>query len=210
MKVFYTRVNAPLQYDEFNAYVSKLPFEIAQNIRRFRRWQDAHLSLFGKLLLEYGLMNYAYGNQKLANVLIDKYDRPYFEGGPFFNISHSSSYVVCVIDNKFPVGIDIEKSSNIDVSEYKDQWTNQEFVSVTESCNSIRQFYVYWTRKEAILKADGRGLSVPLNEINVFDHEAIVNDKIWHLREVDIDAEYVCHVAYGEKIVEFEKSYVKF
>jgi len=210
MKIFYTRVEVQLQYDEFNAYVSKLPFEMALNIKRFRRWQDAHLSLFGKLLLEHALINYAHGNQKLANVVIDKHDKPYFEGGPFFNISHSADYVVCVLDNKVPVGIDIEKSVNIDFFEFKDQWTHQESRRITESYNSMRQFYVYWTRKEAIIKADGRGLSVPLNKISVLDQKAIVNGKVWHLREVDIDVEYVCHVACGEKIDEFQKVYVKF
>ena len=91
--------------------------------------------------------------------------KPYFLSNCeiFFNISHSSNYVACVIGNR-PVGIDIEKASKgrqnlakrfFDVSEA--EWIKE--------CDSDERFFRIWTLKEAYGKATGQGVLDILDKI---------------------------------------------
>lgn len=81
----------------------------------------------------------------------------------FFNISHSSNYVVCAIGDK-PVGIDIEKARKgrqnlakrfFDISEA--EWIKE--------CDSDQRFFRIWTLKEAYGKATGQGVLDILDKI---------------------------------------------
>ena len=91
--------------------------------------------------------------------------KPYFLSNCeiFFNISHSSNYVACVIGNR-PVGIDIEKARKgrqnlakrfFDVSEA--EWIKE--------CDSDERFFRIWTLKEAYGKATGQGVLDILDKI---------------------------------------------
>ena len=81
----------------------------------------------------------------------------------FFNISHSSNYVACVIGDR-PVGIDIEKAREgrqnlakrfFDISEA--EWIKE--------CDSDERFFRIWTLKEAYGKATGQGVLDILGKI---------------------------------------------
>lgn len=58
------------------------------------------------------------------------------------------------------------------------------------------QFFNYWTKKEAVIKADGRSLNIPLKKINVAFDVVWIKNKKWHLLyNVLITNEYSCHLA---------------
>ena len=91
--------------------------------------------------------------------------KPYFSSNCeiFFNISHSSNYVACVIGTR-PVGIDIEKTREgrqnlakrfFDISEA--EWIKE--------CDSDERFFRIWTLKEAYGKATGQGVLDILGKI---------------------------------------------
>ena len=91
--------------------------------------------------------------------------KPYFLSNReiFFNISHSSNYVACVIGDR-PVGIDIEKARKgrqnlvkrfFDISEA--EWIKE--------CDSDQRFFRIWTLKEAYGKATGQGVLDILDKI---------------------------------------------
>lgn len=90
--------------------------------------------------------------------------KPYFcQIVKFFNISHSSNYVACVIGDR-PVGIDIEKARKgrqnlakrfFDISEA--EWIKE--------CDSDQRFFRIWTLKEAYGKATGQGVLDILDKI---------------------------------------------
>ena len=91
-----------------------------------------------------------------------------------FNVSHSRGYVVVVISLQ-PVGVDIERFQRLaDKPESVDRLlsrvltdSEQEFFG--ELPDSVRAEYIirFWTAKEAVLKANGRGLSAGMNKVNV-------------------------------------------
>lgn len=86
--------------------------------------------------------------------------------GLSFNISHSGGYVLLAVANR-RVGVDVEQwRSNVDIHQLaqrfycEEEW--QELRQVAGS-KQTQAFFRCWTRKEAIVKAVGKGLLVPLS-----------------------------------------------
>jgi 4'-phosphopantetheinyl transferase len=80
------------------------------------------------------------------------------------SISHSGDHVVVALSTAGPVGIDVEADKSID-------WEPLVPIVCTpaeeQHVAAARDLYVYWTRKEAVLKAGHCGLSIPLTEVVV-------------------------------------------
>lgn len=107
----------------------------------------------------------------------DLYGKPYLEGYKdfFFNLSHSNQWIVCVIDVA-PVGIDVEEIQPIDLDIAKKFFSLHEQYQLfwQPEDKKIPFFYDIWTMKEAVIKADGRGLYIPLNSFSVCVLEGII------------------------------------
>lgn len=116
-----------------------------------------------------------------------------------FNISHSGAYVVCALCPAGRVGIDIEEIRPIDIPDFIAQMTRNQWESLMASKNRLEAFFSLWTQKEAVIKADGRGIAIPLNEIIVEGEKAFLADDIWRMKEVRIVDGYCCHLATNRK-----------
>ena len=205
MTIVYYTFCKQLPEDEYEKAVSLLPDVMRKSIDKFRRWQDAHSFLYGRLLLKHGMLKLGY-EDSLELMEKTQYGKPYFPHETFsFNISHSEDYVVCVIstDEKKNIGIDIEKIKPIVLDHYSSVLTAQEKNNIT----SDKHFYKYWTRKEAVIKADGRGLQIPLSTIDATQVNIEFEDKLYFLLKIDIDTEYEMHLASSEKIEEYSLQY---
>jgi 4'-phosphopantetheinyl transferase len=75
------------------------------------------------------------------------------------------------------IGIDIELIQYIDINYYRHFISNSEWNSITNDDAFIRRFYHYWTIKESVMKADGRGLSTPSQDIISHSEHATVYNK---------------------------------
>jgi 4'-phosphopantetheinyl transferase len=93
-------------------------------------------------------------------------DRPL----PELSISHSGDKIAVAVTDGLPVGVDVEQERDVQV---------QDLVRMTLSAGELdafaavrtadrdAAFFTYWSRKEALLKATGRGLSIPMTRITV-------------------------------------------
>jgi 4'-phosphopantetheinyl transferase len=88
-----------------------------------------------------------------------------------FNISHSGEMAVMAFSYGRNVGIDIEfVRENIDHESLSERFFSRAEVLVLKSLDEkdrLRCFYETWTRKEAFIKAVGKGLSIPLDQFDV-------------------------------------------
>jgi 4'-phosphopantetheinyl transferase len=139
----------------------------------------------------------------LARILYSPEERPYFEDGPDFNISHSGTLVACIIgpSDRSRVGIDLEEKKSIDIDDFRGQFTAREWEMIRQDGDPLQMFYHLWTAKEALIKADGRGLQIPLSEVVVGEGGggvAKIGKNNWFLSLYEISAGYTCHVA-GER-----------
>ena len=125
----------------------------------------------------------------------NEHDKPFLKNYPgwYFNISHSKTAVCCVLSRK-EMGIDIEE-----VGEYKESLAayicnDKELESLHDSENKADDFYKLWTRKEAVFKMIGSGITNDIKDILDTPYVNITSlkvDNIWltvvhrHQSEVD-------------------------
>jgi 4'-phosphopantetheinyl transferase len=91
--------------------------------------------------------------------------------GPHFNITHSEELAVIALSAEVPLGVDVEKLDRV----VDQTLLRPGFASLTERVAfaamvpAFRQQALlhWWTRKEALLKALGSGLSLPLDGFDV-------------------------------------------
>ena len=170
--------------------------EFQQRVLKYRRWQDVQLSLLGRLLLKHGFstMNEIFYDQEIE---MTKYNKPFLPGSQVhFNISHSGNIAICTLTDRSSIGIDVELKKKIDVQDFKSQMTSKEWMRVSGSSDSQSAFYEYWTQKEAVIKAHGHGLSLPLKSFVINDNYTIIKGTIFQCKEIQLDPSYLCYVAW--------------
>ncbi len=190
----------PLSDESYDLYISLLPEREQNKVKAFRRWEDATASLIGKALLVKGLSAIGYQQFKLHDLQYSIYNRPFLAGGLDFNIAHSGSYVVCAISEHCRVGIDIEKIQTQDLDPFNYTLNAAELDSILSSETPYELFYNTWTKKEAITKADGRGLGLNLDRIDSTAGNVFLDGMVWYTQKVDISPDYVANVAFNNNL----------
>lgn len=207
--ILYTFFSRRFEPDVFDYYLSQIPGSMQEKVLKYRRWQDAQSSLLGKILLMRGLKKYGFGKDVLEDIQYTSYNRPFFKDNIFFNISHSGNCVICAISRDFELGIDVEEIRPIIINDFNSQFNAAELNTIYTSEDRLFAFYNLWTKKEAVIKADGRGMSVPLKNI-IFKNsgEALLNERQWHVKQIDLDNMYCIHLASAaspDNRISFEK-----
>jgi 4'-phosphopantetheinyl transferase len=84
------------------------------------------------------------------------------------SISHSGELIGVAATDGVPVGLDVESASrraDAGLIEYALSPAEREAVAGLSETERSAAFFVYWTRKEAVMKATGKGLKIPLQSI---------------------------------------------
>jgi len=100
------------------------------------------------------------------------YGKPVLHDQPLeFNLSHSGDFALIAIAPERKVGVDVERirsgiSSHVIAQQY---FSTSEFAELQSLPLEQREaaFFTCWTRKEAYIKAQGLGLSLPLESFDV-------------------------------------------
>lgn len=166
-----------------------------KKIMNYRRWQDAQLSLLGRVLLIKGMkaLNYKFNE---SHMKYTKYNKPYLsESDIKFNISHSGDVVICALTLLGDIGIDIEKIAPIKITDFKSHMTTNEWQLMCDSNNVEDSFFNFWTQKEAVIKAHGKGLSIPLKSFEIQNNKTMIARENFFLKEIKIKDGYKCHLA---------------
>jgi len=91
-------------------------------------------------------------------------DTPYH-----FNLAHSHGAVACIVGRDREIGVDVEflkrPAASHDVAARVCAPDELEDVNAAEESERQERFLVYWTLKEAYLKARGLGISLPLSDV---------------------------------------------
>jgi 4'-phosphopantetheinyl transferase len=92
----------------------------------------------------------------------EQHGRPFLPGTDLHaSITHSGDLVGLALTAVAPVGLDVERISDVDLDGLS------RMVLHPDERAGPDDFFVYWTRKEAVVKATGDGLRVPLAQVRV-------------------------------------------
>jgi 4'-phosphopantetheinyl transferase len=209
LSIYYTQkseVMTPLFWEWCR---QQLPMNIRDKIERKASRDKIQTSLLGYLLLKESLRRN--GLHKAIDLIKQSpQGRPSITQNFDFNISHSDQYAVCAFSKEYSIGIDIEKIKPISLEFLRNFFNQDEWAEMQEGENSQESFYRLWTKKEAVVKADGRGLNVPLKEILIKNNQGYVERVQWFLQEIPLDQHYMMHVATNEPIKEYQRIKISF
>jgi len=201
MLISYLSIDVLITNANFEALKRLIPGSFITKNDRFHKFQDRQRNLFGLLLLMRSWHNLFDESLNLENIKTSKFNRPYLPNSLVdFNISHSGDFVVCVLSADSRVGIDIEQKKDVDLKDFTRTMNSDQWTEIHTSNNPLDTFFKYWSMKESVIKADGRGLSIPLTEI-ILDKDRVSYDgNLWHLYPFKIDASHNGCVASNNKI----------
>ncbi len=181
--------------------------------RRFARDRDRAVASRG--LLRWFLGRYLELSPADIVVLRGPYGKPYLADASTclrFNLTHSGGLALFAFVFGREVGIDLQKRTAIDLQDL----LSARFLTAGE-VRSLQRLPVQlreesalrcWTRKEALVKAMGLGMSAPLDDIEVTvapSHPAVVRvhggraaARRWWMTDLELGPEYAaCAVAQG-------------
>lgn len=165
-------VNTDVSDATFSSLQSNLSPEEMQRAHRFVFEKDrvvytvVHGAL--RLLLEHYLQRPASSFSFESNA----FGKPYLKQEKLeFNLSHSGEIGLCAFSRNSKIGVDVERTRNdINLVELATKFFSKLEVKdllETKREKQLDAFYRCWTRKEAFIKAHGKGLSIPLDSFTV-------------------------------------------
>ncbi len=149
----------------FDRLLQKVSKERQEKVDRLKLYDKKCQSLAVELLLRKVLVSYFNINE--SDIVIEKTPegKPFLKGdrGLFISLSHCDGLVAVAVSD-CEVGVDAECVRNIDSKIAKRFFTEseQEYVFKTDDATTDR-FFEVWTRKEAMAKKRGVGLSADMS-----------------------------------------------
>lgn len=196
VNIYLTKFEQPLTHKLWEEYSKLLPPDMKEHNMRFIRWQDRHSHLLGKLLLLKGIKGLNFTCDVLENIQYNSYQRPFLSGSNIdFNISHSGKYVLCAIGENLQVGIDIEEIKKNSLEDFQKVMTSKQWDIINNAPEPYKEFFKFWTIKESVIKADGRGLSIPLDELEIDNNTVNYDGRLWYITELNLDNQYAASIA---------------
>ena len=184
--------------DRIRAAVERIPPGFRQRLTAYRRWQDRQAGILGRRLLDELHRKLLGQDAGPAAPTLDAYRRPYLPAHPDFdfNISHTDGLVACVAAvGGGRVGVDVERKGAVDITEFRRVFTAREYDRLNPLPDPTDEFYRLWTRKEAVMKADGRGFYLDAASIDCLSEAVTIGGRAYAVRPLAVPAGFAAHVA---------------
>jgi 4'-phosphopantetheinyl transferase len=182
-----------------------LNFAELNRAERFHKELDKNRFIICRSILKIILAAHTQLDAKNIHLDYQFNKKPYLASHPslHFNISHSEDFAVIAISHN-KVGIDIEYlSEDFNFKELlSDVFKDDEILEIQNATNKKQAFYTLWTRKEAFVKALGKGIDDDFKFIPCLDGEysldssLLKNNENWQVCSFDLADQYLAAVAF--------------
>lgn len=213
------RISLDLMPDSVKLFESTLSADEAERAARFHFEVDKNRFIVAHGALRNILSRYLQNNSAELNFSLNQYGKPTLVNSTLeFNLSHSGEFALVAVTQGRKVGVDVERirqgiSSHVIAQQYFSKAEVAELQSLPlEQRESA--FFICWTRKEAYIKAQGLGLSLPLESFDVSltpGHPAILRatrpdpkeSARWRFLSLDVDSNYAGAIAVENDTLDF-------
>ena len=111
-----------------------------------------------------------------------EHGKPYIPGGVHFSLTHSGELCALAVCEETPVGLDAEVIAPVRRAAARALTSEErDFMEADPE----RRFAYLWTRKEAVLKCTGAGLSQPMNAFSALGDAVILDGETLSLYTVE-------------------------
>ncbi len=196
-------------------YGTVLSDDEAARSLRFKFLKDRQSYIISRGILRILLGKYTHTKPEQLAFIYGKYGKPSLNSPIKFNISHSGNMAVFGFTINDEIGVDIEYiKPDVEVMHLVENFFSETEIAMLKSLPEAIQkkaFYRCWTRKEAFIKAEGSGLSFPLDQFSVsVDDDEVANlletkwntnkKNNWALHSCVPKADYIAAVAVENKL----------
>ena len=199
--------------DSFSKILSSEEYTRAS---RYHQQKDRQRFIVSRIALRFLLARYSNIDPGKIEFAIDSNKKPFMQNviAPDlnYNVSHSGDWIIIAFSDS-GIGADIEMIDNVfSYAEILQQnFSREEVFFISDGKQQSENFYLLWTRKEALLKATSKGIDGDLPFIPSLDgrHEVeekmIRSDKNFYISSFKIAENYIGSVAYasGNKKLRF-------
>lgn len=122
-----------------------------------------------------------------------------------FNLSHSDEQLLIAVTLDHAIGIDIEKiKKTFNPGIVSRFFSVREQTALTQANDPASFFYQIWSRKEAIIKALGKGLFTPPADFSVVDPGDVItfDNTDWFVTSLPILENYAAALASNQRVNE--------
>ncbi|HEX5054965.1 MAG TPA: 4'-phosphopantetheinyl transferase superfamily protein [Gammaproteobacteria bacterium] len=172
--------------------VEQLPAAKREQIMRLRPPLSRFNSALAWQLVKFGFRHSGVHDFELSLLRFDNSKKPHWPAsGRDFNISHSECLLACALADDGQVGIDVEyiRPLNDAARMFEQILAPQEHPALDA------EFFQYWTRKEAVIKAEGSGGVWDMPGVHLRDNEASYKNRNWRLHPLQLVPGYAACVA---------------
>lgn len=166
------RIFLNLQVDSVKLAESTLSVDEARRAARFHFPKDRDHFIAAHGILRQIVGRYLHCNPRELTFSVNQYGKPALVNSDLeFNLSHSGNFALLAVTQNRKVGVDVECirqgiSSHVIAQQYFSKAEVAELQSLPMEQRETA-FFTCWTRKEAYIKAQGLGLSLPLESFDV-------------------------------------------
>jgi 4'-phosphopantetheinyl transferase len=130
----------------------------------------------------------------------------------YFSVTHSGQIIGIAISSQI-IGFDIEQFRVIEnmesiASEIFSESEQRQFLLLSKDQRSLA-FFILWTKKEALIKGLGQGVSYPLRDLNIGISLMNPNDQKavskcqqlqdWYLHNLSVSSQYAATIAFPSR-----------
>jgi len=160
--------------EALSRYTSLLSQDELERAKRFYFEKDRNHFIVGRALLRTLLGSYLDMEPSQIEFVYGQYGKPALKAGIHektleFNLSHSKDFAVYAFDLNHKIGIDLEHVHPMaDMDDFARQFFSlRENVLINSLAGKQKEeaFFKIWTCKEAFLKANGSGITVPIDQV---------------------------------------------
>lgn len=143
--------------------------------QRFLRPIDRHRYLVTRALARTTLSRYMDRAPASWKFTFNKWGRPEIDPDQLeiplrFNISHTNELIAILVNLQHDAGIDVEDLSRrvgvMSIADFSFAPGESQDLQSLEGETQKQRFFLYWTLKEAYIKARGMGLAIPLSQFS--------------------------------------------
>lgn len=204
------RVFLPVRFDSIHSIVSALSEEERGRAAKFHFEKDRSRYIVSHASLRGILARYLQRAPEELSFSVNEYGKPFLADHELeFNLSHSGDYALIAVTRERNVGVDVEQIREVEIEELARRNFSPREVSELTALSPERRlngFFNCWTRKEAYIKAQGLGLSLPLDSFDVSlapNEPAILRATLpdamdavwWSLRSLEVASNYAAALA---------------
>lgn len=175
--------------------------------QRFYKEIDRDRFIIYRSILKFVLAAYTKLDIKSISFDYQLNKKPYLASHPrlHFNMSHSEDFAVIAISRK-KVGLDIEfMSENFKfTSLLPDVFDEKQIQQIQNAVNTRHAFYTSWTRKEAFVKALGKGIDEDFKNIPCLDGQHNVDSKLLRLEGQNSQNSAQLHISPNWQVYSFD------